>query len=161
MLRCSCRVLCSKKTQQNTYEWWGPGCAAWLWGRAWADLLRDLCRKKGQPQLRLPVPKQHWVRNNTNIPLKSDYFPGHAMIQVLSAACRTSMSSTRWRETRPHTPSCSSYTCQHEQSAQQVSLACAGLQDSRMCGREGTDHVRSIKHHKQIPLELLWDTGTC
>lgn len=155
----SCALKRPNKTHTSDGDQAGqPCCGA---GHGQAHELRDLCRKKGQLQLRLPAPKQHWVRNKTNIPLKSDYFPGHAMIQVLSAASRTLMSSTRWRETHPHTPSCSAYTCQHEQSAQQVSLACAGLQDSRMRGREGTDHVRSIKHHKQILLEFLWDTGTC
>lgn len=48
-------------------------------------------------------------------------------------------------------------------SAQQISLTCAGPQDTRMCGREGTDPVGRVQpmgtcfeHHRQIPLQLLW-----
>lgn len=69
------------------------------------------------------------------------------------------------RETCPHTPSSSAYACQSEQSAQQVSRACAGLQDTRAGRREGTDHVGSVQPlgtcfgvvaHMQIPLQFLW-----
>lgn len=48
-------------------------------------------------------------------------------------------------------------------SAQQVSLTCAGPQDTRVGGREGTDPVGRVQpmgtcfeHHRQIPLQLLW-----
>lgn len=67
------------------------------------------------------------------------------------------MSSTRRggkRVPTPHLPQ-----PPREQSAQQVSLACAGLQDTGVGGREGTDHVGSaqplgtrfgVEHHKEI-----------
>lgn len=48
-------------------------------------------------------------------------------------------------------------------SAQQVSLTCAGPQDTRVGGREGADPMGRVQpmgtcfeHDRQIPLQLLW-----
>lgn len=112
-----CGAWCSehpRKPKKDEREAGRPGRAARLRPRIPSGLLRDLSAGRNQPKLSevcLPHPRATTAPypNEINTPLKPDYSPRHAMIQVLSKAAmlQNQMSSARQGRRRfptPHPP---------------------------------------------------------
>lgn len=134
----------------------------WLWHRLQQPAQRSHCRKKGQgvpepnsepPQL---LPQMPGEKKQNKYPSETGLFPTTCYnTRTKCRFCSKPVMSSK-REEGNTSPNLTS-------SAQQVSLTCAGPQDTRECGREGTDPVGRVQpvgtcfeHHRQIPLQLLW-----